>query len=358
MNNFTDCWLPKKLKNITAYNTIVNNNYIKLDAMETPYELENSLRQKWLNELIKVDINRYPLAQNDILIAKIKKFFDIPDKYNILLGNGSDELIQILLTAVDYKDNILSFTPSFVMYQIIAKQLNLNYIAVPLKENFQIDLEKTLQYIKKYQPKIIFIATPNNPTANSFNYKNIKEIIINSVNSLIVIDEAYSIYNGYNLIDMLNYDNVILMRTLSKIGLAGVRLGFLIGNNSLITNLDKIRLPYNINSLTQKSAIFFLDNKTFIEQNIEKIKINKKIMMEKLHNIKSIVVYPSNTNFILFKIKKGCSLDIFNKLKISGILIKHFANNTNLHNFFRVTVGRKTENETFIKTLEKILANS
>ena len=189
---------------------------------------------------------------------------DIPNELGVLLGNGSDELIQLMALACETGDTVLSFEPSFVMYEMIAKFTRLNYQGVLLDDNYEINLDSTLNKIKRTQPKLIFIAYPNNPTGNAFDRESIHAIIKES-EALVVVDEAYYAYSEDSFLnEVANYPNLVLLRTISKVGFAGLRLGLLIGSQDTISELDKLRLPYNINSLTQVSANFLLKGKEHI----------------------------------------------------------------------------------------------
>jgi histidinol-phosphate aminotransferase len=349
--SFIKNWMRADIQSISPYIVPKANDMIKLDAMESPFSLSNDLNNKYLTLLKNTNINRYPIADNTELKKTLSQLMNIPNDFGILLGNGSDELIQLLCLACNPKDYILSFEPSFVMYKIIAKLTHLNYLEINLTKNFEIDLESTLKSIKKYNPKLIFISNPNNPTGNQFKRKHI-ETIINSTNAMVVIDEAYYTYTDDNFLnDIYKYQNLILLRTISKIGFAGLRLGLIIGSKSTILELDKLRLPYNINSLTQISADFLLKQKDLINQNTKIINSERIKLSKELQNIKQIKVYPSTTNFILFKTDNANQL--FETLKYNKILIKNLSNNKVLKNCLRVTIGSCDENKTFLKIVKE-----
>jgi histidinol-phosphate aminotransferase len=323
---------------------------IKLDAMESPFLVPEDLIEPYLDYLVEAQLSRYPDAGAEELHQTLRDLMDIPEDLDILLGNGSDELIQLLALACDTGDTILSVEPSFVMYQMIAKFTRLNYKGVMLDKNFEINLDETLAAIEKIQPKLIFIAYPNNPTGNAFDRGAIKKIIEAS-DALIVVDEAYYAYarNSF-LSEISSYPNMVLLRTVSKIGFAGLRLGLLIGNPETIHHLNKLRLPYNINTLTQVSANFLLKEKDRIAENAQVIIDQRERLFGELKAIQALTVYPSDANFLLVKTPDANAL--FGFLKDNGLLIKNFATHPHLANCVRVTVSTATENNVLLEQLK------
>jgi len=236
------------------------------------------------------------------------------------------------------------------MYEMIAKFTRLNYQGVLLDDNYEINLDDTLDEIKRTQPKLIFIAYPNNPTGNAFDRESIHTIIKES-EALIVVDEAYYAYAEDSFInEVANYSNLVLLRTISKIGFAGLRLGLLIGSHDTIRELDKLRLPYNINILTQASANFLLKEKDYIVANANIIINERQRLFDELTAISSIKVFPSQANFLLIKVDDARPL--FEFLRANGILVKSFAMNLKLSNCIRVTVGDPSENNEFLEQIK------
>lgn len=345
--SFINHWLRHDIQAIAAYDVPTSDSMIKLDAMESPFPLPDELLAQYLAYLADVPLNRYPSPSADELQQTLRKLMNIPDKLGVLLGNGSDELIQILALACAVDDTILSIEPSFVMYEMIAKFTRLHYQSVALSPDFEIDLSKMLLAIKTHFPKIIFISYPNNPTGNAFNRKSI-ESIIQATDALVVLDEAYYAYTYDSfLADIERYPNLVVLRTVSKIGFAGLRLGLLIGNQSTILQLNKLRLPYNINTLTQVSGNFLLQQTDVIRHNANLIIEQRQILANALGLIQKLKVYPSQANFILFKAPDANAL--FEHLKEQGVLIKNLTNAPKLTNCLRVTVGNDSENQKFIK---------
>ena len=347
---FINEWLRSDIQNIKAYHVPNSGNMIKLDAMESPFLVPQDLMKPYLTYLSEAALNRYPNPSAEEVQQTLRSLMDIPNELGVLLGNGSDELIQLMALACETGDTVLSFEPSFVMYEMIAKFTRLNYKGVLLDGNYEINLDVTLNEIIRTQPKLIFIAYPNNPTGNAFDRESIHAIIKES-EALIVVDEAYYAYSEDSFLnEVSNYPNLVLLRTISKVGFAGLRLGLLIGSQDTIRELDKLRLPYNINSLTQASANFLLKEKEQIVANSDIIIDERQRLFDELSIMTSVKVFPSQANFLLIKVDDAKSL--FEFLKANGILVKSFAMHPQLSNCIRVTVGDPSENNEFLEQIK------
>ena len=346
---FIEQWLRSDIKNIDAYHVPVSKDMIKLDAMESPFGVPEDLKVEFLKCIEQSEVNRYPEADPSPLKDTLRSLMDIPDEFGILLGNGSDELIQLLALACSKDDLIMSFEPSFVMYELVSKYVNLEYFGVQLDSNFDINLSDALLIIEREKPKIIFIAYPNNPTGNCFDYDAIIEII-KSTNSMVILDEAYYAYSDKSFLsEISNFPNLLVLRTISKIGFAGLRLGLLIGDQETIAQLNKLRLPYNINALTQTSANFLLQDKQRIINNAQIIIEERTRLAHELSLFSKFKVYPSQTNFILVHSKDAHSLHT--ALKENGILIKGFPKGSKLSDFIRISVSEPFENNILIDAI-------
>ncbi len=342
---------------MSSYHVADATGLIKLDAMENPYEWPDDIKQNWLDALRDCQLNRYPDPEARQLKQTIRQSNHIAEEWGILLGNGSDEIIQLLLMALPTGASVLSPAPGFVMYKQLSDCLGLHYIGVPLlADSFDLDLPAMLAAIEKHQPSVIFIAYPNNPTGNLFSETAIKDII-SAAKGLVIIDEAYAPFADASFIDYLGqYPNLMLMRTVSKLGLAGLRLGYLVGGTGIIEQLNKIRLPYNINILTQVSANFALNNGALFDQQTQAICAGRTIMLEQLNALNGIIAYPSRANFILFKTPENRANDIFAAIKQQGVLIKNMNSQGGLLvDCLRVTVGKPDENARFLTALQKAL---
>ncbi len=360
---FVEKWVREDIRSLHAYHVPDSGKMIKLDAMENPYLWPESMRQQWLSQLAEIPMNRYPDPSAATLTARIEEVMGVPEGMNSILGNGSDELIQIICMALSKQgDNtssvVMAPEPTFVMYNMIARFTNMVYQGIPLDSQFQLDMPAMKQAIETHQPAVIFLAYPNNPTGNLFTEQDVRSII-EMAPGLVVVDEAYHAFAGHSFMPMLaEYDNLAVMRTVSKMGLAGLRLGLLSGNSEWINEFDKVRLPYNINVLTQFSAEFALDHDDILKQQTDQICTDRTILKEALAQFKSVIQYPSAANFILFKINDMRSEDIFAALKQSGVLIKRLADTSGpLVNCLRVTIGTPEENQAFIDALLKAVGN-
>jgi len=347
-------WIRPEIQALSAYHVPDSSGYIKLDAMENPYRWSDELTNKWLELLRQSELNRYPDPSAESLKSKIYSSLNIPDSAKIILGNGSDELIQMIMMAVSGSDRtIMSVEPSFVMYRMIATFLDMPYVGVPLGNDFSLNTEAMLSAIKQHQPAVIFLAYPNNPTGNLFDNVVIDKIIDES-GAIVVVDEAYYAFADKTYADKLDrYENLLVMRTVSKMGLAGLRLGYMAGSKKLINEIDKVRLPYNINVLTQLSAEFALDNVNELNQQTKQIQLDRESLLAEMNTLDGIDVYPTQANFILFRCNQKPADDVFDSLKQQKVLIKNLSKvSSSLKNCLRVTVGLPSENEKFLSALK------
>jgi len=341
-----------------AYHVPPAGDMIKLDAMENPYAWPEALKQAWHEKLDAIAINRYPDPAALQLKDRLRELMAIPDDISIMLGNGSDELIQILAVALAQPGrHYLAPEPGFVMYRRITETLNVGYCGVPLTQpDFALDRAAMLAAIARYQPALIFLAWPNNPTGNLFDKGAVLDVIKHAP-GLVVIDEAYHAFSGQSLmLHIGEFENLLVMRTFSKSGLAGIRLGYLLGQASVLEELEKIRLPYNINSLTQATAAFILGHAHVLEEQYRRIRAGRESLFAGLSHMQGIQVWPSAANFILFRTRTGTADEIFTGLKQRGILIKNLhGSHPLLENCLRVTIGTEEENQSFLEALKQLL---
>ena len=340
---------------LSAYHVADAQGFIKLDAMENPYTWSDELKQTWLARLKDCPLNRYPDPEACELAAILKTLNQLPDEIELLLGNGSDEIIQLLLMALPPHSHVLSTTPSFVMYKQISDYLGLNYHGVSLRADFELDLPAMLAAIEQHNPAIIFLAYPNNPTGNLFDENAINQII-DAAKGLVIIDEAYEPFaNNASFMNRVK-NKVLVMRTVSKLGLAGLRLGYIAGEREIIEQLHKIRLPYNINVLTQTSVQFALENKAVFNEQTAAICAERTLMLSVLNSMNGITAFESAANFILFKTPENHATKIFEAIKEQGVLIKNVHPQGGLlTDCLRVTVGTPDENQAFLQALKMAL---
>ena len=344
-----------EIRALSAYHVPDASGYVKLDAMENPYRLPDALRDEIARLAADADINRYPDAAATQLKARLRESQGIGPDMDILLGNGSDEIIQILAMAIAKPGaTILGLEPSFVMYKMIAAFTAVHYVGVPLKPDFTLDAGATLAAIAKHQPALIFIAYPNNPTGNLFDDALLARIL-EAAPGLVVVDEAYHVFARKSYLDQLGrYPNLVVMRTLSKLGLAGLRLGFLVGRPNWLAELDKLRLPYNVNVLTQVVAERVLAAADVLEGQAAEIRGERGRVAAELAAMPGVTAFPSDANFILFRVPDADRT--FEGLKQKGVLIKNLGRaHPMLANCLRVTVGTPQENVKFLTSLKASL---
>ena len=350
--------LREEVLALHAYHVPLGNDMVKLDAMENPYSLPLQLREEIARLVADAAINRYPDAGARCLKEKIRAVTGLAQDVELLLGNGSDEIIQLLALAFAKPGAVLlSVEPSFVMYKMIAAFAGMQYIGVPLAKDFALDMPAMLSAIERHQPALVFLAYPNNPSGNLFEAEGVEQII-RAAPGLVVVDEAYYAFASASFLPLLaRYPNLLVMRTFSKLGMAGLRLGFLAGSPVWLAQLEKLRLPYNIGVLTQRVAEKLLQHHDVLLQQAEQIKQDRAWLYERLVGTAGVRVYPSEANFILFHVAHATQ--VFEGLKQRGVLIKNMNGAyTALADCLRVTVGKQEENELFIRALQESIHQS
>ena len=349
-------WVRPEIRELAPYHVPDSSGLIKMDAMENPYSWPEDLHGEWLGMLADTAVNRYPDPQAREVQKKLRAVMNIPADMDVMLGNGSDELIQIIALALSAPGRVLlAPEPTFSMYRMIALFTGMKFVGVPLRDDFSLDTSAMLQAIQQHQPAVVFLAYPNNPTGNLFDRAQV-DAIIQASPGLVVIDEAYHAFAGDSYMSRLgSADNLLVMRTLSKMGLAGLRLGFLVGPPSWLHEFEKVRLPYNINVLTQASVAFALDHVEVFDAQTAAIRASREQMISELQRIDGVRPYPSHANFILFRVPSGRAVPIFEGLKRAGILIKNLHRaESPLAECLRVTVGTPEENTRFLAALREL----
>ena len=344
-----------EIQEMSAYTVAdIPNSCIKLDAMELPCQFPEYMQKELACELAVAEINRYPNPATNGLQQLLKGAFQIPKQTQIVLGNGSDELIQLItMLLAKPKAKILSVDPSFVMYRRNAVLFGLEYIGVPLNDDFTLNLPAILSAIKTHQPALIFIAYPNNPTGVCFRHEDV-QAIIDAAPGVIVIDEAYGSFSLDSFLPYAgNVEKLVVMRTLSKIGFAGLRLGYACGHSILMNELAKIVPPYNMNQLSLTAAKFALRHYGWVEEQINILKRERSRLSEALSLLPAVRVFASEANFITIRVPDAEL--VFKALKDSNILIK------NLHGLhplldqcLRLTVGTFEQNQQVLTVFQHL----
>ena len=329
---------------------------IKLDAMENPYGWPSSMVEEWLAVMSGVALNRYPDPSARRLKERLRAALSVPDGMDLLLGNGSDELIQIILLALaGPRRVVLAPTPTFVMYEILARATGMEFVGVPLGADFALDPGAMRAAIERYTPAAIFLAYPNNPSGNLFPVAAMEDLI-RAAPGVVVVDEAYHAFARDSFMDRLaHHDNLLVMRTLSKQGLAGLRLGMLIGRPEWLVEFDKLRLPYNVGTLTQATAEFALARHAVLDEQAGRICAERGRLFQALAALPGIEAWPSAANFILFRMKSGAAAEAHQALLRAGVLIKNLdPAGQALAGCLRVTVGTPEENAAFLAALRAL----
>ena len=347
-----------EIRALNAYHVPAAGELIKLDAMENPWPWPDKLRSAWLDALNSVELNRYPDPAASTLKAAMRSAMSVPESAGVILGNGSDELIQMIVQTVAAAGrSVLAPEPTFVMYRQIAAVAGMEFVSIPLLPDFSLDAAATLAAIKQQQPAVTFLAYPNNPTGNLFDAATIKAILA-AAEGLVVVDEAYAPFTDASFMPQLQgSDNLLVLRTVSKMGLAGLRLGLLAGAREWLEQIDKTRLPYNIGSLNQATGLFALQHKQVFDEQAEKIRDARAQLYAGLQAMPALTVFPSDANFILFRVPPKQADAIYQGLQQAGILIKNLHGSAAaLHNCLRVTVGLPEENQAFLAALAELLS--
>ena len=350
--------IRQDVKSMHAYAIQPSAGFIKLDAMENPFALPPELQHELGQRLGRVAINRYPVQCTADLVARLSAFVGLPAGCKLILGNGSDELIDILSVACNRPGaTLLAPLPGFVMYEMSARLRGLQFVGVPLTADFELDEAAMLAAIEQHRPALTYIAYPNNPSANLFDDAVVDRIVqaVGRQDGLVVFDEAYQPFSSRTrLPGLAQHEHVLVMRTLSKFGLAGVRLGYLCGAAALIDEVDKVRPPYNVSVLNAEATMFALDHADEYARQAALLRSERERLMAALRRLPGVKVFPSEANMVLVRVPDARRS--FEGLKSHGVLVKHIAGlHPLLANCLRLTVGAPGENDAMIKALESSL---
>jgi histidinol-phosphate aminotransferase len=347
--------IRQDVQGLHAYAIQPSAGMVKLDAMENPYRLPPELQAHLGQRLAQLALNRYPGERIHDLRAALAAHARMPEGFDLMLGNGSDELISLIAMACDVPGaRILAPVPGFVMYAMSAQLQGLQFTGVPLTPDFELDGPAMLQAIARDQPSIVYIAYPNNPTANLWDDAVIDRII-EAAPGLVVIDEAYQPFASRSYLERLQrHDHVLLMRTMSKFGLAGVRIGYLIGRKALIAELDKVRPPYNISVLNCEAALFALEHADVFAAQAAAVRSDREKLQAALARLPGLKTWPSDANMILVRFPDAAGA--FARLKERGVLVKNVSTmHPLLANCLRLTVGTPEENAQLLAALQSFL---
>jgi len=346
----------EEIRALAAYHVAPAQGMVKLDAMENPYGLPEALAAQMGERLAKVAVNRHPDPTAPALKRRLREAMAIPDSLDIVLGNGSDEILQVVAMALARPGAVaLAPEPSFAMYRLSAVACGLRYVGVALRPDFTLDERALLQAIEATRPAVTWIAYPNNPTGNLFPRDAILRIVAASP-GLVVVDEAYYAFSGGETLlgEVGRHPNLLLVRTVSKLGLAGLRLGLAIGTRDWTAELEKLRLPYNVNALSMAAAELLLDHREVLEAQTRAIVAERGRLEAALDRI-GIARFPSAANFVLVRVPDAPRA--FGRLKDRGILVRSFhGSHPLLEHCLRLTVGTPAEDDRLVEALVAAIA--
>lgn len=352
MSAVIDC-IRSDIRQLSAYSVAdVPSDFVKLDSMELPYRYDENLASELAQALIQAPINYYPNPATCGVQTALRQAFAIPDEAHIALGNGSDELIQLItMMLAKPQATMLAVEPSFVMYRHNAALFGMNYVGVPLNEDFTLNLPAVLQAIEEHQPNLIFIAYPNNPTGVRFQRAEV-EAIIQAASGIVVVDEAYGSFSDDGFLQQAgSIEHLIVLRTLSKIGFAGLRLGYACGSETVMKELAKIVPPYNMNWLTITAAKFALQHHDWIEQHIAILKQERSHLFQACNQLAGCQAFESEANFITVRVPNAEK--VFADLKQARILVKKLhGTHPLLHQCLRLTVGTPEQNQIMFDVIQ------
>ena len=345
-----------EVRAMSSYHVAPSSGLVKLDAMENPYRLPTELRDALASRLADAMLNRYPVPSYLELKRLITSRLGIPAGFDCLLGNGSDELITMICVACARPGAVvLAPAPSFVMYDVSARLAGCRFVGVDLAADFSLHIDAMLQAIRRHRPAVVFLAYPNNPTGNAFDQSHI-EAILAEAPGLVVIDEAYQPFARDSWMPRLpDHPQLLVMRTLSKLGLAGLRLGYLSGHAAWLAELDKVRPPYNIGVLNESAAIFALEHLDVLDEQAARLRAERAVLFEALAHLPGVMPIDSQANFLLARVPDSAIAHA--RMRAAGVLVKDVGKmHRLLANCLRITVGTPEENQSMLAALRTALS--
>lgn len=355
--NDPENWLRPEVLALEPYRVADARGLIKLDAMENPYPLPEALRADWTRHLGEAAVNRYPDPEAETLKARLRETMRLPDSAALMLGNGSDELLQILMSGLARPGAaMVTPAPGFAMFGLLARAAGLRHLPVELTEDFSLDAEAMLAAIAEHRPALVLVAQPNNPTGNAFDAVALRAVV-EAAPGLAVIDEAYYPFADGDCLEWLaDYEHLLILRTVSKLGLAGLRLGLLAGSPRWLDALAPLRLPYNVNVLTQAGATLALSHYDAFAAQAAAIVDERERLTAALAGLTGLAVYPSRANFLLVRVPAGRATALYRGLRAAGILVKNLhGGHPRLADCLRITVGTPDENAAVVTALGELL---
>ena len=364
--SFNPVWLQHirpDVQAMQAYAVQDSTGMVKLDAMENPFSLPAPMQNELGLRLGRVALNRYPGDRVQDLRQALARYAQMPEGFDIMLGNGSDELISLIsMACVMPGASFLAPVPGFVMYAMSAQLMGIQFHGVPLAPNFELDEAAMLQAIEQHRPAVVYLAYPNNPTGTLWNAEVIERIVQTQgkLGGLVVMDEAYQPFASQTYMDRLaQHGHVLLMRTLSKFGLAGIRLGYMIAPTALINEIDKLRPPYNVSVLNAECALFALEHTEVFAQQAAVIRTEREALFKALQQMTGVTPYASEANMMVLRFngEADAANRAFEVLKAHKVLVKNVSKmHPLLANCLRLTIGTPEENKQLLAALQAALS--
>lgn len=326
---------------------------VKLDAMENPFPLPEALRRELADQLARVELNRYPEPTGRKVRALLAEKMQVPSGMELLLGNGSDDLIQMITLTLARPGAVMMFpVPTFVMYAINATLSGMRAVQVELGEDFSLDPGRFVARMRAERPALVYLAYPNNPTGVLYPEEDVVQVI-RAAPGLVVLDEAYHVFAQKSFMPRLpEFGNLVVLRTVSKLGLAGIRLGYLAGRPEWIEQFNKVRQAYNVNALTQAAALFVLGRLEVLEAQAARIRAERERLAAALAALPKVRVFPSQANFLLVRVPDADGTEA--ALRRRGVLVKNL-NGPALPGCLRITVGAPEENRILLAAMREAL---
>ena len=341
---------------MSSYHVPPAAGLVKLDAMENPYALPGALKRALADRLAAVAINRYPAPSYVRLKQLIREKLGVPAGAEVLVGNGSDELITMISVATAKPGaTVVAPAPSFVMYDLSTRFAGSRFVPVPLAADLSLDVDAMLAAIAEHRPAVVWLAYPNNPTGDCFRRADVERILA-AAPGLVVLDEAYQPFALDSWMDELSrHDHLVVMRTVSKLGLAGIRIGYMAASPRWIAEFDKVRPPYNVSVLDEAAAEFALEHLDVLQAQCARIRDDRERLRAALDAIPGVATFPSRANFVLVRVAGATAVAA--GMRERGVLIKDVSRmHPLLADCLRLTVGTPDENAAMLEALRGALA--
>ncbi len=345
--------IPDRIRKLRPYKTETSEAKVRLSSNELPYQVPDYLRKRIAEEVSKIPFERYPDPTASRLKEAVADFFGVSPE-NVVLGNGSDELIYYISAVIGDEGGVYVPVPTFPMYEISAEVMGRPRVTVPLDKDFDIDLKESLKALLEIPCSLAYFSYPNNPTGNLFSREKINRIRDKGL--FTVVDEAYFSYSKESFLrDALAREDTVVLRSLSKIGMAGLRVGILIAKEEVARELDKVRLPFNVTYPSQVIALLMLtEGRDFIEESVSKVIAERERVLRELGSMEGVETFPSRANFILFRTHHPAK-KVHSGLLKRGVLVRDVSYLPRLDRCLRVSVGRPEENDAFLEALRGTL---